>query len=215
MKSDCHPWQRFTRPWHVCINRASRRWLRRDGDLKRATFPLAPVFLDHSENVRCIHIACDDQCRFLGTIPAVEEYFRILILVGHVLDVLQESHRGVLIGVYLVGAVAHHFDQFRDRIGAVFVVLAQHCTRFGLEWLFVIRQILETISFDLEHGLQVFFCKRRVVIRVVVCGVGVLARAHLGEDRDILFRRICFGPAKHHVLEEMGESGLARLDLIA
>jgi hypothetical protein len=39
-----------------------------------------------------------------GPVPAVEEDLRVRVLVRHVLDVLQEAHRGVLVGVRVKAA---------------------------------------------------------------------------------------------------------------
>jgi len=98
---------------------------------------------------------------------------------------------------------------------ALFVVLAQHRARLGLERGFAVFQVLEAVGLDLQHGLQVLPGEGGVVIGEVVAGVGVLARAGLGDDVLVLLRRVGAGAAEHHVLEEVGEARLARLDLVA
>ena len=54
-----------------------------------------------------------------------------------------------------------------------------------------------------------------MVVGVVVRRVGVLPRADLGQDLLVLFGRPGLRAPKHHVLEEVREPGLARLDLVA
>ena len=54
-----------------------------------------------------------------------------------------------------------------------------------------------------------------MVVRQVIGGVCVLPRAGFRDDRRVLIVRILRRAAEHHVLEEVREAALARLDLVA
>ena len=121
----------------------------------------------------------------------------------------------MLVGVFLECLVAHHLEQFGGGVGAVLVVFAQHRARFGLESVDRVRQILEAIGLDFQNGVEIFLGESGVVIGVVIGSIGILSRAGFGDDRLIFIRRVGFGTAEHHVLEEVREAGFARLDFVA
>jgi hypothetical protein len=187
------------------------------GDVGRvgATRPRSPVLLDERHHLVRLHVAGDDERRVLGPVPAIEEHLRVRELIGHVLDVLQEAHRRVPVGVRREGVLALDLEELARRIGAVLVVLAEHGARLGLERLFGIGEVLEPVGLDLEDRRQILLGERRVVVRVVVAGVGVLARPGALEDRLVGVGGICLRAPEHHVLEEVGEPRLAGLDLVA
>jgi hypothetical protein len=64
-------------------------------------------------------------------------------LVGHVLDVPQKAHGGVLVGVGGVGVVALDLEQLVHRVGAVLVVFAEHRPGLRLEVLLGVIEVLE------------------------------------------------------------------------
>ncbi len=214
VETDDDPRKSVGRPGNVGVHRTLRGRLLRDGDGVRALLPPAPVLLDEREDRLGLHVPGDDDRRVLGTVPAVEEGLRVRVLVGHVLDVLEEAHRRVLVRVDLEGLVARDLVDLLDRVRAVLVVLAENGARLGLERRLVVREVLEPVGLDLQHRLEVFLRERRVVVRVVVRRVGVLLGARARHDRLVLLRRVLLRPAKHHVLEEVGEAGLAGLDLV-
>ena len=182
---------------------------------ERAALPTRPILFNQGNRFCRFDVSGNDQRRVFRPIPAVEERFGILELVGHVFDVADETHGGVFIRVRGEGMLALNLQQFVDRIGAVLVVLTQDSACFGLEGSFRIREVLEAIGFNLEHRLQIFLGERDVIVGVVVSRIRVLAGSCLGQDLLILFGRIGLGSPKHHVLEEVSKSGLARLHFIA
>jgi hypothetical protein len=196
-------------------DRAGRRRIRGHVDLVAAALPRAPVLLDEREDLVGLHVAGHDHGRVLGPVPAVEERLRVLELVGHVLDVLEEAHRRVPVGVRLEGVLALHLDQLLDRVRAVLVVLAEHRARLGLEGLERVVEVLEAVGLDLQDRLEVLPGEGGVVVREVVAREGVLARARLRHDRLVRFGRVRLRAAEHHVLEEVREARLAGLHLVA
>ena len=211
---DTHPGQRRRRPRHVGHDRSLGRRLARHVHRVAPRLPGAPVLLDQREHLVGPHVARHDHGRVLGPVPAVEERLRVVELVGHVLDVLQETHAGVAIGVGPEGVVALHFDELLDRVGAVLVVLAEHGPRLGLERLYRVLEVLEAIGLDLQDRLEVLAREGRVVVGEVVAGEGVLASAGLGQDRLVRLGRERLRPPEHHVLEEVSEARLAGLHLV-
>ena len=76
-------------------------------------------------------------------------------------------------------------------------------------------EVLEAVGLDLQDRLEVLAGESHVVVGEVVAGEGVLARAGLRQDRLVGLRRVGLRAAEHHVLEEVREARLARLDLVA
>jgi len=62
-------------------------------------------------------------------VPAFEEELRVVELVGHILDVRDEAHRGVTVGMGGVGVIALDFDELGQRVGGALVVFAEDCAR--------------------------------------------------------------------------------------
>ena len=214
MEGDDDPGEGVRRPGHVRRNGTLRGRLGRDRGGEGALLPGAPVFLDEAESRGRVDVARHDDRRVLGPVPAVEERLRVRVLVGHVLDVLEEAHRRVLVGVDVERPVARDLVELRNRVRVVLVVLAEDGARLGLELGLAVLEVLEAVGLDFEHRLEVFLRERRVVVRVVVRRVRVLAGARARHDRLVLRRRVRLRPAEHHVLEEVGETGLAGLDLV-
>ncbi len=150
-----------------------------------------------------------------GRYHRLKNTFEYLVLVGHVLDVLEEAHRRVLVGVDGVRPVVLDLDQFLERVGAVLVVFAENRPRLGLEVGFGVRQVLEHVGVDGEQFLEVVLRKGGVVGGHVVAGAGILARAGL-DDRLLELRgRVDRRAPEHQVLEEVGEARAPRFDLVA
>jgi hypothetical protein len=151
---------------------------------------------------------------YSGRYQRSKKDLRVVELIGHVLDVLDEPHGGVLVRVRGECFVARHLVQLLERIRAVLVVLPEYSPGLGFEGLHRIGQVLKAIRLDAEDGLQVLFRESDVIVGVVVRGVGILLRTRLSNDLLILFRWVLKGPAKHHVLEEVSEARLPRLELV-
>ena len=177
--------------------------------------PSTPVLLDHRQHLLGGHVAGHDDGRELRAVPALEEHFRVLVLVRHVLDVGDEAHRRVLVGVGLEEMIALHLEELPNRVRAVLVVFAENRARFGLEVRLRVGEMLKHVSVERENSLGVLLRERGVVVRGVVAGAGVVARAGLAHDLAKLLRRGVRRAAEHQVLEEMRETRLARLDLVA
>ena len=161
------------------------------------------------------HVARDDDRRVLRPIPPLEEHLRIGVLVRHVLDVVDEAHRGVLVRVALIETVALHFEQLLGRVGGVLVVFAENGPRFGLEVGFRIRQVLEDVGVEADDLFEVFLGERRVVRRAIVARARVFAGARLAHDLAVFFGRRVRRATEHQVFEEVREARLAGLDLVA
>src|SRR5262249_39046666 len=91
--------QRVRLPLDVSVLRPLEGAFGGDRGFEAASLPGAPVFFDQANRLLGIHVSGDDQRGVLGAVPAIEEQLRVLELVGHVLDVFEEAHRGVLVGV--------------------------------------------------------------------------------------------------------------------
>ncbi len=73
----------------------------------------------------------------------------------------------------------------------------------------------KAVRFDFQDRLEVLLGEGQVIVSEIVRCIRVLPGAGLGDDLGVFFRRISRGPAKHHVLEEVGKAGLAGLELVA
>ena len=130
---DADPRECLLRPVHVVRARALLRRLDRDGGLVIASFPASPVLRGHLADLLRLHVAHYQHGRVFGTVVARKELLRVRELVGHVLDVLKEAHRRVLVGVLVERRVAEDLVQLADGRCRVLVVLAQHRQRLCAE----------------------------------------------------------------------------------
>ncbi len=192
-----------------------RRLLRNDRGVCAARLPASPVLLDHRQHLLRRHVAGDDDGGVLRTVPPLEERLRVGVLVRHVLDVFDEPHRRVFVGVGLIEAIALNLEQLLERVGAVLVVFAENGARLGLEIGFRIRQMLEHVGVERDDGFQILLGEGGVVVRGIVAGARVVARARLGHDLAESGGRIVRRAAKHQVLEEVREAGFPRFHLVA
>ena len=191
------------------------RRLGRDLGLVGAPLPATPIFFGQSLGFIVRDIADHGHHGVLGPVIAIEELQPVVVHLGHVLDIIKETHRRVLVGVRREGLVAHRFVELAQRVGEVLVVFAQYRPRLGAEDFFGIGKVLETVRLKFEDRLEVLFRKHGVIDGSVVGRVGVGRRARGLHDLVPFFRREFLGAAKHHVLEQMREPGTPRLDLIA
>ena len=215
MKGDGDPGERRRRPGDVRVHRTPRGRLLRYAYGVMTALPAAPVFLDQTQHRVGLDVPGHDDRRVLRPIPTLEELMRIVELVGHVLDVFQESHRRMPVGMGREGMVVLDFLDLDLRVGAVLVVLPEDRPRLGLERHRVVSEVLEPVGLHPEHQFEIFLGERRVVVGVVIRRVGVLPRADFGQNLLILLGRIELRAAEHHVLEQMREPGLAGFDFIS
>src|SRR4029079_18380053 len=75
--------------------------------------------------------------------------------------------------------------------------------------------MLEDVGVEREDRLEVLLRERRVVMRVVIAGTGVVACTGLAHNLAVFLRRIVGRAPEHQVLEEVSEAGLPRLYLVA
>ena len=215
MKSHNQPGLRGGIPFDVFIHLPFGGRFLRDIHGIITAFPAAPVFFGQLEGFFRVYVAGHNQDGLFGAIPAIKKLQSIIHLVGHVFDVAVKAHGGVLVRVHLKGLVAHHFEHFADRVGAVFQVFALHRQGFGTKFRLGEFQVLETVGLQLEDGLQVSLGGSDVVVGVIVCGVGVLIGTGVFKDFPVFVAGVIFSAVKHHVLEEMGKPRFTRLHFIA
>jgi hypothetical protein len=152
---------------------------------------------------------------FCGRYQRSKNVCCVLALVRHVLDVGEEAHARVLVRVHRVGQVGQALRGLDQRVREVLEVLALDRERLGAELGIAVLEVLEPVRLEREHLVQVRRGEIRVVVRVVVRGVGVLVGARGLDARVVLLGRVLLGAAEHHVLEEVREAGLAGLHLVA
>ena len=117
--------------------------------------------------------------------------------------------------MHRIGQAGQHFQALEHRVGVVLQVLALDRQGLGTELLLGIGQVLEAVGLDLDDLFQVFGGKGDVVVGQVGRGIGVLVAAGLLHHRLVGLGRKLGGAAEHHVFKEVGEAGLAVLDLVA
>ena len=187
------------------------------GDLDRlvAGLPVRIVLLGQGEDLVRVDVADHQHLDVTRPVEPVEELAAVLVLVGHGLDVGQEAHGGVLVGVLVEGQRAQLLEQRQERPGGVLVVLAQDRQRLGAEVGLRVLEVDEPVALEVHHLLELGRRADDVVVGPVVGGEGVRVRAHLLEGVVVLLRRVLLGAPEHDVLEEVGEAAVAGLDLLA
>ena len=94
--------------------------------------PGGEVFLCHGQRIVALHVANQDNRYILRPVITIVELQAVFILVRHVLDVFDETHRSMRISVTLISGRAQHFKEFLFGIRAVLVEFAKDGFRFGL-----------------------------------------------------------------------------------
>ena len=197
------------------VDRTGQRWLCGNVGAVAAALPRTPVLLDHGQRGGRIDVTDDDHAGVFGPVPAVEEGLRVVHLVGHVLDVGEKAHRGVLVRVHAEGDVRQALETLAQWVGVVLQVLTLDRQCLGAELLLAVVEMLEAVRLDLDHLFEVVGGEGGVVVGEVVGGVGVLVTAGRLDDGAVGIRRVVWRAAEHHVLEEMREARLAGLDFVA
>ena len=180
-----------------------------------AALPGAPIPVDQGADGLRLDLAGHHDGRVFGTIVAIEELAAVVVLLGHILHILEEAHRGVAVGMVLKSRGADDLVELAERIGAVLVIFAEHGQALGLEDLGRVLEMLEAVGFQHEDVFEVLFGDHRVVVGEIVAGAGVGGGAGLGQGLQVFRLRNLLGAAEHHVFEQVGEAGLTGLHFIA
>ena len=180
-----------------------------------ATLPVTPVLVHQFAHVLRLHVPGHDDGGVFRPVVAMEEFQTVVVLVGHVLNIFQETHGGVLISVVLKSGLVQYLVHLAARIRAVLVVFAKHCQRLRLELGFRILQVLKAVGLHQHHLLEILFGEGGMVNREVVAGGCVGCRAGAFQHGRVFLGRKLLSAAKHQVLEQVREAGVAGFDLIA
>ena len=213
-EGDRHPGRRRRVPVDVVGDGPVERGLGRNLGRAVAARPAPEVALHVGDGLLRVEVAGEQHDGVLGPVEAVEERLRVVIALGHRLDVGEKAHRGVAVRVLLEGHLALRLEDLPDGVRGVLVVLAQDRERLGPEVGLGVAQVLKAVGLDAQDGVEVVLEKRRVVDRAVVRGVGVLVAAGALEKVLVLGRRDRLGAPEHHVLEKVGEAAFAGLHLV-
>ena len=163
-----------------------------------------------------VKITHHQQDGIVGGVEPVLIELTVFELIGHVQDVLQIAERCVLIAVFDKGRVPEQFGEPAAGIRNAGVILSFYDRSFGLEHLFVIIQVDETVGFGLHNPFQVLPPGEYDKIdRLIVRSITVGPRSQFGEEVIVHGTGNRWGSLEHHMLEEMGESGFPRFDLVA
>ena len=135
-------------------------------------------------------------------------------MVRHVLDVLEQADRRVLVRVRRVGEVVQPLAQQRHRIREVQVVLAEDGARLGAKVVLAVAQVPEAVRFQIHDRLQSVRAGDDVVGRPVAGGERVRVGPDPLDHRVVGLGRVLLGAPEHHVLEEVGVPGEAGLHLV-
>ena len=194
--------------------RLGLRRLGRDLRLEAAALPPAVVLAGEALELGLVEVAHHDDDAVLGPVVAVVELQAVVVVVGHVPDVLQEPDRRVLVRVRRVREVVQGLAQQRHRVREVQVVLAEDGAGLGAEVLLGVPQVEEAVGLEVDDGLQ------RVRARHDVVGGPVRGRERVRVGPDALdhgvvgLGGVLLGAPEHHVLEEVRVAREARLDLV-
>ena len=140
----------------------------------------------------------------------------VLVLIGHVLDVLEEAEGGVLVGVLFEGRVAQELVEAPVGVGDARIIFAFDDRRLGLDHVLGVIQVDEPVGLGLDDFLQVLPAGEDDEVAGEVVGrIAVGARAEPGQELVVGGPGDLFRALEHHVLEEMGEPRFPGLDLVA
>ena len=196
------------------VARLGLRRLRRDLRLEPAARPAAVVLAGEPLELVLVEVAHHDDDAVLGPVVAVVELQAVVVVVGHVPDVLQEPDGRVLVRMRRVREVVQGLAQQRHRVREVQVVFAEDGAGLGAEVLLGVAQVAEAVGFEIDDGLQGVRARHDVVGGPV----GGRERVRVGPDaldhRVVGLGGVPLGAAEHHVLEEVRVAGEARLDLV-
>ena len=157
---------------------ANRHWLSRGpscggstgmSGMIAAALPFAPVFVHQRAHCLRLHVAHHHDGGVLRPVVAVEELEAVIVLVGHVLDVFQEAHGGVLVGVAVEGGVVQHLVELAEPGFELFLLYSPSTARVSvLNSGSAYFRCLEAVGLHGEDGRQVFFGEDGVVAGEIV-----------------------------------------------
>ena len=163
----------------------------------RATLPAAEVFLCHGQRTIALHVANQNNRRVLRPVITIVELQAVFILVRHVLDVFDETHRSMRISVTLISGRAQHFKEFLFGIRAVLIEFPKDGFRFGFIAVKWILQMLETIGFEFKDPIEIVFGKDFVIDGAIVGRISIRIGAGLLQNLVAFLAGIVLAAAKH------------------
>ena len=212
---DQYPGKSFGVPGDLgCSKRVLFGFRRNPGNVA-FTLPRAPVFLYERKHLVVIHISDDKDRGVVRPVEPGKEFQAVIVLIGHVLDICEETHRGVLVCVRLKCLVPQHLCHLSERAGAVLVVFAEYGPRLGAKILRRVLEMLKPVGFQFDYQLKVFLRVSDVIRGVVIACKCISAGSGILQELLVLFVRVILGAAEHHVLEEVGKARLAGFHLVA
>ena len=128
------------------------------------------------------------------------------------LDVALPADRRRAVGVRDEREREQRLDHLALRVVlAAHAALLEHDLALGVEHLGRDHEVPEALRLELDHEREMLGRDVLEVHRDVARGVGVAARAARAEQRVAHLAGHALAAAEHHVLEEMGDAGPARL----
>ena len=170
----------------------------------------AQVLLHQLGRLLGVEVPDDHQRRVVRDVVGAEEITHVLD--RRRLEILHAADGRVLVGMDRERLVVDDFVQ-----PPVGLILDAHAPLFldhfalGLEHLLVDAQRGQAIGFEPEHERQVLRRERLPEDRRVFVRIGVALAADARDPRRMPFRLDVLRALEHHVLEEVRESGTARL----
>ena len=178
--------------------------------------PSAVVFPNESRERRGVEVPGREDYGVVGGVEALLVEEAVSILVGQVPDVLQVPPDRVLVGMAVESRVAQCLDQALLGVRGAGVILALDDRGPGLERVLGISRVDEPIGLGPDNLLQVIAAgEDDVKAGEVVCRGRIRPGAEPRQEFVVGGLGRLPGSLEHHVLEEMGEAGFARLDLVA
>ncbi len=212
---DPEPRQRGRVPRHLGAARLALPRLDGHGRLLHLALPPAVRLLDVGQRLRLVEIAHHHQHGVVGRVEAPEEFARVVVARGHVLDVLEVADDGVAVRVPGVGRLEHLLLELLLGDGGALLVLAHDGARLGAEARLVVVEVLKAVGLVVDDGRQRFGGAVQMVDGHVLAGEGVGVQPQPGHRGVVLVGGMRLGAAEHHVLEEVGEARAAFLHLVA
>ena len=117
-------------------------------------FPVSEVFPGQIVDLFGGNVSYHDDGAVCWLVKAVEELEGVLVLVGHVNDVLEEAHGGVFVGVGVECGIEGGLVDAGVGTGVVLGVFALDRAGFGFEVVFGVVEVHESVGLKLEHELE-------------------------------------------------------------
>ncbi len=169
------------------------------------------MFLGELAHRLGLDVAGHDQHGVVGSVEAAIEGAELVdAKLLHVVGIARCRHRVGLVEAeqqLARGLVEHLGRHVVDPHAPLF----QHHLALGLELTVENAQVDHAVGFHAHHQLEAVGCDGLVVAGHVEVGEGIVAAAVARNGARELGRRQRAGPLEHHMLEEMGDAGLAKV----